>query len=473
MLKKKLSLLRLWTGIPLGLLIVLGANLHALAWTTPVNVSNTHGRSERPSMAVDSWGHFHVVWMDDTYGNNEILYCFYNGNVWSAPLNISNGPTDSEVPDIVIDVHGQPHVAWVDYQSGEIVWTLYDGVSWSSPVNITNNPGYSFCPSLAADDSGKVYVFWHDIEGQSDIYFSIYDGDLWSTPQNFTDDPVDSSYPEIAVDSRGHVHLVWMDYGDLDIHYAKYDGDVWTDPVNISRPTGQSCEPKIALDSQNHPHVVWEERGGGYHIYYTFYDGQEWVVPYEISTGFQPVIALDFKDIRHVVWNGSGTPLYYSFCKDSSWSVRSDIANSSTNCAQPYIAVHSTGGLYVIWAQFVDQDQYEIFQSSDELTGVVEQLGEEIPYEHWLEQNYPNPFNPQTAIRYSLVGEEPIYVILRIYNLLGEEVKTLIDAKQEPGIHEVIWSGQDNKGTLVSSGVYLCHLQTGTGSAFRKMVLLR
>ena len=99
------------------------------AWTTPVNISNTPGDSRYASMAVDDQGYVHVVWHDDTFGKNEILYCFYNGDCWSAPLNLSDDPTDSERSDITVDALGHLHVAWIDHQSGEIYWTFYDGTS--------------------------------------------------------------------------------------------------------------------------------------------------------------------------------------------------------------------------------------------------------------------------------------------------------------------------------------------------------
>jgi len=136
------------------------------AWATSVNISNTTGDSNYPSMAVGNrGGYVHVVWEDDTYGDNEVLYCFSDGESWYPPVNISNDATDSEASDITVDAFGQLHVAWIDYQSGEIYWTIYDGTSWSSPVNISNNPGHSTCPSLAADDSGRVSISWHDIGG--------------------------------------------------------------------------------------------------------------------------------------------------------------------------------------------------------------------------------------------------------------------------------------------------------------------
>jgi hypothetical protein len=94
-----------------------------------------------------------------------------------------------------------------------------------------------------------------------------------------------------------------------------------------------------------------------------------------------------------------------------------------------------------------------------------------VPGRYALHQNYPNPFNPETAIRYSLAQAGPAR--LAVYNVLGQEVVTLVDAHQAAGAHEIVWSGVDSGGRAVSSGLYFYRLQAGEFSETRKMVLLR
>lgn len=87
-----------------------------------------------------------------------------------------------------------------------------------------------------------------------------------------------------------------------------------------------------------------------------------------------------------------------------------------------------------------------------------------------LEQNYPNPFNPTTEIRFALPKAGP--VVLRIFNTLGEEIRTLVDAPFESGYHTVPWDGKDKDGKPVASGVYLYQLRAGEFSQVRKMSLI-
>ena len=94
-----------------------------------------------------------------------------------------------------------------------------------------------------------------------------------------------------------------------------------------------------------------------------------------------------------------------------------------------------------------------------------------IPEDYALSQNYPNPFNPETEIRFQL--PQASHVVLKIFNTLGQEIRTLTHREYEVGFHRVRWDAKDSKGNLVSSGIYLYQLQAGSFSQIRKMTLLR
>ncbi len=88
-----------------------------------------------------------------------------------------------------------------------------------------------------------------------------------------------------------------------------------------------------------------------------------------------------------------------------------------------------------------------------------------------LGQNYPNPFNPITAIRYSL--HRPSLVNITVFNVLGQEVKTLEQGMQAAGSYETTWDGTDQAGQTVASGVYFYRITAGNYTETRKMVLLK
>lgn len=89
-----------------------------------------------------------------------------------------------------------------------------------------------------------------------------------------------------------------------------------------------------------------------------------------------------------------------------------------------------------------------------------------------LEQNFPNPFNPSTTIRYQLPISSNVKLV--VYNLIGQEVRTLVDVATQPaGGYEVEWDGQDNLGNAVGSGVYFYKLITRAQALTRKMILMK
>jgi FlgD Ig-like domain len=104
------------------------------------------------------------------------------------------------------------------------------------------------------------------------------------------------------------------------------------------------------------------------------------------------------------------------------------------------------------------------------LTGVRTAKEERAP-SFELMQNFPNPFNPSTTIRFRLPTEE--IIDLRIYDILGKEVRTLCRGRTNSGLQSVVWDGKNNGGTQVGSGFYFSRLQAGDRTICRKMILLR
>lgn len=95
----------------------------------------------------------------------------------------------------------------------------------------------------------------------------------------------------------------------------------------------------------------------------------------------------------------------------------------------------------------------------------------EIPVAYDLKQNYPNPFNPTTTIKFSL--PEASFVSLKIFDVLGREVKTLISTELTSGSHIINWNGDDESGRKVASGNYIYQISTGKFTQARKMTLLK
>ena len=88
-----------------------------------------------------------------------------------------------------------------------------------------------------------------------------------------------------------------------------------------------------------------------------------------------------------------------------------------------------------------------------------------------LAQNYPNPFNPSTRIRFTLPRASKVAV--RVFDMSGREVATLLEGARAAGPHSLVWEGKNTAGELVRSGVYFLRLEAGGEVAVRKLALVR
>ncbi len=109
--------------------------------------------------------------------------------------------------------------------------------------------------------------------------------------------------------------------------------------------------------------------------------------------------------------------------------------------------------------------------SYDSLSTSVGDEANDLPVSFVISQNYPNPFNPSTTIEYALPTRTNIKI--EIYNLLGQNVRTLVNKEQLAGNHNVTWDGNNNSGQMVTSGIYLYKLTTHDFSSSKKMLLLK
>lgn len=94
-----------------------------------------------------------------------------------------------------------------------------------------------------------------------------------------------------------------------------------------------------------------------------------------------------------------------------------------------------------------------------------------LPGAFSLQANYPNPFNASTFIRFTLLASDQ--VSLRLFDINGRHLHTLLEHVMPAGVHAIHWDGRDRQGKAVASGVYLYRLQTGNHKITRKMTLLR
>jgi aminopeptidase N len=154
------------------------------------------------------------------------------------------------------------------------------------------------------------------------------------------------------------------------------------------------------------------------------------------------------------------------------WNIKQSDVYSTIVIGNKKISLNGNGEFQIPESSIRDQEK--LSQIVLQLNGV-----KELPGEFTLEQNYPNPFNPSTVIDYSLPVD--CWVKLKVFDVLGQEVKTLVDGYQDAGYHRVSFSIEDESMSNISSGLYFYRLQIRNysgelGNQFistRKMLLLR
>ena len=173
--------------------------------------------------------------------------------------------------------------------------------------------------------------------------------------------------------------------------------------------------------------------------------------------------------------DGAETPLFLHQAEEGAVLLANAIVDGSP--------VNGEGSVlsltFKVLGEFEDDARFDIanaivFDGSNNANPVVVLGSLEVqttPTEFALLQNYPNPFNPETTIKYNLA--EGAGVNLRIYNIVGQVVKTLVSERQSAGRYQVRWDGTDNRGSAVSSGIYFYQVAAGKFRDVKRLMLLK
>jgi hypothetical protein len=172
---------------------------------------------------------------------------------------------------------------------------------------------------------------------------------------------------------------------------------------------------------------------------------------------------------------GGETPLFLEQAEAGRVTIANAIVNGGTPSGGGMVATLT----FKVLNEFEDQTRFEIAEGvvfdPNQLTNQVVTLGvltvESTPTDFALLQNYPNPFNPETTIKYNLA--EGANVQLRIYNIVGQVVRTLVSERQSAGRYQMRWNGTDDRGMTVSSGIYFYHISAGKFQDQRRLMLLK
>ena len=165
-----------------------------------------------------------------------------------------------------------------------------------------------------------------------------------------------------------------------------------------------------------------------------------------------------------------GNALYVGWASGSEYSlVALSLDTGATLWQLPLTSRHSPQPIVYQSGRLLLDSAYGIAVVAESLS--IAESGFQEPPRARLAQNYPNPFNTETTIPYNLSRDQ--HVELVIYNILGQQVRRLVDEIQPPGLYQAAWDGTDSRSKPVSSGVYLYRLHIGNWTQNKRMVLLK
>lgn len=161
---------------------------------------------------------------------------------------------------------------------------------------------------------------------------------------------------------------------------------------------------------------------------------------------------------------------------ETSWTLDANTAQPSARYSHRLSETSMDGSSHLVLFGGGEASGYDdetwLFGGGDYLVSVeFSPLSDAQPKTFQLFSNYPNPFNPETWINYQLSQTGP--VIIRIYNVNGQLIDTLVDEEQTAGAYRVSWNGRDLHGFPAASGIYFCQLRSAQSVETIKMILIR
>lgn len=483
--------------------------------TLPQNEPSVRISRVNPNFVVAAWRDFRLGYVEPNI-IRRIGYTFSTngGTTWAAPQLLPDpnpNHTSQSDPVITSDAQGNFYISSTSRQP--VANYNRDMLMYKS----TNNGQTFFLHSIAVPGSGgsgedkewifcdpiatnttfnNIFISWTSFGPQPGIKFrkSTNGGLNWSSTVNIGDN-TSGQGSNICSGTSNQIYVVW-DAGGIRFDKSTNGGTSFGADFQLTNVSSTNGFPFICCDYSNNAtrgnlYVIWDDmRGGNSDVWFqrSTNGGANWLATpirvNDVTTNNQywPVIQCDNNGILYAMYydtraGASAINSYVAYSTDAgnTW-VNQIMSDSSFTSQQPnsdvrfgdYIQIDAYNGKVIpVWTDqrkgFPNQEIY-----TANLSGLlaVNPVSTEIPVNFALYQNYPNPFNPVTRINFDL--PEDAFVTMKLFDILGREVRTLVSQNLKAGMFYTELNASD-----LSGGVYFYKIEAGEFVESKKLVLVK
>jgi Secretion system C-terminal sorting domain len=430
-------------------------------WTIDgVSVGNATNCQTFPQLISDGSGGAIVTWQDLRNGSSYVIYAQRinaNGvNQWAAGgvvMHTTSSGND-ELPQIISDGNGGAIIAWHEYVNPPGQFDIYaqqinaNGITgWgSSGISICGLTSNQLRPQLISDGSNGAIIVWEDYRN-APTYSNLYAqkvnaGGVIQWTLNGVDIAPNTLHQlrhKLLSDGSGGAFITWQ--YSINLVYAQRINSAgvtqWaSDGVSIGA-AGDSRFPQIVTDGGTGAIITWYDYRG---------------------SGNGDIFAQHINSAGTVLWPVNGA----SVCRDPSGQI------------YPRLVENGSGGAILTWEDSRNSgtnssDVYAQQITASGTLGIVTGVNENehsLPATFTLGQNYPNPFNLNTKISFAIAGT--MFVSLKVYNIFGQEVSTLVNGEMSEGSYAFMFDA-----TGLPGGVYIYRMTAGRATTTRAMILMK
>lgn len=536
--------MKIFTAFILFLTIAIQAQTHTVPaeWGPEVLIPTFDSTKSQKgvlynNMVVASTGRIIIATVEVNISNNipsgtYLTYSDDNGATWLTPpvkINSMSLAIGGSSPKLAIDNNDNLFVVWTAKSPAAIFCTkmtsnlsvIFDTVRVANKILYGN-----FTPHLTIDKQNRLHVMWHEGDMDAGNIAEAYHcrstdgGNSFSIPQLISsNDGRHSAFPHAQFHhaTGDTLAIGWRDSvsasqkWDVYIVTSTNGGASWNPPLPIVAGTDYDSDPDVVVDPFNRIHIVFHK-----------YPNSDPFFGAQIRYGYSDNLGLTWNPIGFATLSETNKRSHltegneYDSLRNIFWAVWKDERDFSGGNARADIVVAYSTDRGNSWSSpefATDWDtltlgfkagtllangdlalNYEVFNASGNLNRVyfrkrttLPTNADEatiLPEQFILFQNYPNPFNPSTIIKYAIGSRQ--YVTLKIIDILGREVATLVNEMKEAGVYSSEFSPDASglnspSANQFPSGVYFYQLRVGSPSAgtrqvfveTKKMILLR